>query len=405
MVPDRDPRGRREGSPTTRVRSLEMIKAEGPTPPPMRLEDRQWAGLFLFAGTVQFAIAMIIAEAVDPTYSVATNYISDLGVRAGAPIFNASIILLGIAILAASWFVFRAFKDRILMIVVLLAGAGAVGVGVFTENAPDGLHSIVSFITFLFAALSAILAFRVLRPPLSYLSVLLGVGSLLALGLYISKNYFDLGNGGMERMIVYPVLSMRIMASEGLNPANMTTGCGRFPAPAPPHRGARLPDGRRWHAPRASLPPVPDRQGSRSHRVHVHRDPELHGRFVPQHGHRRRPEPRDGRPAPRRIRPWPLRAPLRRLPRPGIESARTARDPHGPQPRGAVRVHPAGLGRGHGPDRDDPVPPRGGMGLAPARNPNESRGGPLVANLIGEIRTGRGRTSSVAVPRSGRRPI
>jgi len=187
-----------------------MIKAEGPTPPPMRLEDRQWAGLFLFAGTVQFAIAMIIAEAVDPMYSVATNYISDLGVRAGAPIFNASIILLGIAILATSWFVFRAFKDRILMIVVLLAGAGAVGVGVFTENAPDGLHSIVSFITFLFAALSAILAFRVLRPPLSYLSVLLGVGSLLALGLYISKNYFDLGNGGMERMIVYPVLAWGI---------------------------------------------------------------------------------------------------------------------------------------------------------------------------------------------------
>src|SRR5438876_974839 len=174
MVPDRDPRGRREGSPTARVRSLEMIKAMG------------------------------------PTYSVSTNYISDLGVRAGAPIFNASIILLGIAILATSWFVFRAFKDRILMIVVLLAGAGAVGVGVFTEKAPDGLHSIVSFITFLFAALSAILAFRVLRPPLSYLSVLLGVGSLLALGLYISKNYFDLGNGGMERMIVYPVLAWGI---------------------------------------------------------------------------------------------------------------------------------------------------------------------------------------------------
>src|SRR5437763_1424266 len=194
MVPDRDRRGRREGSPTARVRSLEMIKAKGPTPRPMRLEDRQWAGLFLFAGTVQFAIGMIIAEAVDPTYSVSTNYISDLGVRAGAPIFNASIILLGIAILATSWFVFRAFKDRILMIVVLLAGAGAVGVGVFTEKAPDGLHSIVSFITFLFAALSAILAFRVLRPPLSYLS----------------ENNFDLGSGGMERMIVYPVLAWGI---------------------------------------------------------------------------------------------------------------------------------------------------------------------------------------------------
>ena len=52
----------------------------------MRLEDRQWAGLLLLVGTTQFAIGMIIAEAVDPSYSVSTNYISDLGVRAGAAV-------------------------------------------------------------------------------------------------------------------------------------------------------------------------------------------------------------------------------------------------------------------------------------------------------------------------------
>ena len=175
----------------------------------MRLEDRQWAGLLLFAGTVQFSIGMILAEAVDKTYSVSTNYISDLGVRAGAAIFNSSIILLGLAILGTSWFIFRAFKDRILMVLVLLAGVGAVGVGVFNEKF-GAIHSIVSFITFLFAALSAIFAFRVLRPPLSFLSVLLGVGSLLALGLYIGGYYAGLGAGGMERMIVYPVLTWAI---------------------------------------------------------------------------------------------------------------------------------------------------------------------------------------------------
>src|SRR5437667_11400577 len=119
-----------------------MIKARGPTPRPMRLEDRQWAGLFLFAGTVQFAIGMIIAEAVDPTYLVATNYISDLGVRAGAPIFNGSRILLGIGILATSWFVFRAFKDRLLVIVVLLAGGGSVSGRVLAENARAASHTI-----------------------------------------------------------------------------------------------------------------------------------------------------------------------------------------------------------------------------------------------------------------------
>ena len=194
----------------SRLPTFEMIKGRMTDSPPVRLEDRQWAGLFLFAGTTQFAIGMIIAESVDPSYSVSTNYISDLGVRAGAAIFNSSIIILGLTILATSWFILRAFRDRILMVVVLLSGVGATGVGVFTENAPDSLHTIVSFITFLFAALSAILAFRILRPPFSYVSVILGLGSLVALALFISNNYLGLGAGGMERMIVYPVLTWAI---------------------------------------------------------------------------------------------------------------------------------------------------------------------------------------------------
>jgi hypothetical membrane protein len=187
-----------------------MVKRAASLPGPVRLDDRQWAGLSLFAGAVQFSIGMIIAEAVDPRYSVSENYISDLGVRAGAFVFNSSIMVLGLAILATSWFYFRAFKDRILTSVFLLAGIGAIGVGIFNE-AFDILHSLFSFITFFFAALSAIAAFRILRPPFSYLSVLMGAGSLVALGLFLSKNdYFKLGVGGMERMIVYPVLTWAI---------------------------------------------------------------------------------------------------------------------------------------------------------------------------------------------------
>lgn len=175
----------------------------------MRLDDRQWAGLALFAGAVQFSIGLIVAEAVDGDYSVRENYISDLGTGAGAAIFNSSIIVLGLTIIATSWFAFRALRDRVLTIVILLAGIGAIGVGVFTE-AFGILHSLFSFITFFFAALSALAAFRVVRPPFSFLSVLIGTASLLALGLFVSKNYLELGVGGMERMIVYPVLTWAI---------------------------------------------------------------------------------------------------------------------------------------------------------------------------------------------------
>jgi hypothetical membrane protein len=175
-----------------------------------KLDDRQWAGLILFAGTTQFAIFLTVAEAVYPGYSVSRNYISDLGVgTAAAGIFNTSIILLGLAILGTSWFVLRAFKDRVLTIAVALAGIGAIGVGVFTESFPS-IHPIVSLITFVFAGLSAMFAFRILKPPFSYLSVLLGIASLLALGLFISNEYLGLGPGGMERMIVWPVLTWGI---------------------------------------------------------------------------------------------------------------------------------------------------------------------------------------------------
>lgn len=173
---------------------------------PMRLDDRQWAGLLLFLGIAQFAvIGLTIAESVYPGYSVSQNYISDLGVGPAALIFDPSIIVVGLVVLATSWFLFRAFHDRILSIVVAFAGVGAIAVGVFTEDF-GVIHSLVSLWTFVFIALSAILAMRVARPPFQYISVVLGALSLIALGLYISKAYLGLGPGGMERMIVWPIL-------------------------------------------------------------------------------------------------------------------------------------------------------------------------------------------------------
>ena len=173
----------------------------------MRLDDRQWAGLLLFVGIAQFAIiGLTVAESVYPGYSVSINYISDLGVGPAALIFDPSIILVGLVVLATAWFLLRAFKDRLVSVVVALAGVGAIAVGVFTE-AFGVIHSLVSLWTFIFIALSAILAMRIVRPPFAYISVLLGLLSYAALGLYISKIYLGLGPGGMERMIVWPVLA------------------------------------------------------------------------------------------------------------------------------------------------------------------------------------------------------
>jgi hypothetical membrane protein len=45
-----------------------------------------------------------------------------------------------------------------------------------------------------------------MKYPFNIISILLGLMSLLALVLFIGNIYFGLGVGGMERMIVYPIL-------------------------------------------------------------------------------------------------------------------------------------------------------------------------------------------------------
>ncbi|HKT21030.1 MAG TPA: hypothetical protein VJR06_00195, partial [Nitrososphaerales archaeon] len=67
-------------------------------------------------------------------------------------------------------------------------------------------HGIFSLIVFLFAGLSALLTARLQKKPLFYFSIVLGVFTLVALVLYVGGDYLGLGAGGMERMVVYPVL-------------------------------------------------------------------------------------------------------------------------------------------------------------------------------------------------------
>lgn len=164
------------------------------------------AGLLIISGVTQFTILMIVSEALYPNYSVAYNYISDLGVGLTAPIFNSSITLLGIFVIISSWLLYKVFKSKVLSILLFLTGFGATGVGVFPEGSPLHLHTIMSAVTFIFAGVTAITAYKFTPKPISWISVILGILSLTALGLFASGNYLGIGHGGMERMIVYPVL-------------------------------------------------------------------------------------------------------------------------------------------------------------------------------------------------------
>ncbi|AMD30816.1 DUF998 domain-containing protein [Acidilobus sp. 7A] len=172
------------------------------------------AGYSVFVGAAQFLILMIVAEAIYPGYSVSQNYISDLGNPRLAPstphatIFNTSIILLGLLlIIGGSILAYkeRGVTGRLLGVLVAISGLGAAGVGFFPEGSPYDLHVISSLIVFLFASLASYPA-SLYRGHRSPLWGALGTIGLVALALYIAKDYMSLGWGGMERMIVYPNL-------------------------------------------------------------------------------------------------------------------------------------------------------------------------------------------------------
>ncbi len=177
----------------------------------MAFEIRKLAGLLLFLGTAQLTVGLMIAAVLTPGYDIANETISALGVQEAALWFSGTVILLGIFVLAAAYFLRSVFGSLVVMILLALAGIGAIGLGIFPAADPYAdIHAIFSLITFLFANVTAIYVARFLHAPLRHISIILGVVGLVALVLFVSGTDLGLGVGGIERMIVLPVLAWGI---------------------------------------------------------------------------------------------------------------------------------------------------------------------------------------------------
>ena len=187
----------------------------------MSHSTEKMAGILFFIADTQFVLCLIIAETLYPGYSVSSNYISDLGVGPSAIVFNSSVFLLGLMLLAGTYFQRHNQDLKTVNTMLLLMAIGAMGVGIFTKNYTLP-HGAVSSAAFFFAGLSAITSSKILPKPLSQISIVLGAMTLAALTLFSagiitsgsltsteafdSGFYLGLGPGGMERMIVYPAL-------------------------------------------------------------------------------------------------------------------------------------------------------------------------------------------------------
>ncbi len=182
----------------------------------------QKVGLLLFAGGVQFVIMLTIAEALYPGYSIAQNFISDLGIwnRRSAYIFNPSVFILGfLAVIAA--LIARRVMPKIPSFLLLISGIGAMGVGIFNELIVVP-HLAFAGMAFCGSGLAALSLVRHLKAPFKYMSAILGGCTLIAIALLVSGIHLGLGIGGMERMVLYPAITFGI----GLGGYLMADGSG-----------------------------------------------------------------------------------------------------------------------------------------------------------------------------------
>ncbi len=180
----------------------------------MHSSDLNYAGTLLFLAGFIALMGIITGEIFYPAgYSTANSEISDLGstrppealiYQPSATIFNGTMILTGILVLAGAFFAHRAGWERWSSLLLALVGTGILGVGIFPGNVGT-LHGLSAMLTFIGGGIAAVMSARALCGPFRFIAVLLGCITLLALlGLGVLMPV--LGDGGAERWIAYPII-------------------------------------------------------------------------------------------------------------------------------------------------------------------------------------------------------
>ena len=166
------------------------------------------AGALIFAGSVQLVFGIFLAEELYPGYSVSQT-ISSLGVAsASAPsalVFNSSLFLEGLLVLAGAYYLWRAAKSPLITVLFALGGIGAVGGALFPQDVPN-VHLGISIISFFAAGLAPFATLRLQTPPFKYFSVLAGIVSFTAAALLSTNLTLGLAYGAMERIVAYPAI-------------------------------------------------------------------------------------------------------------------------------------------------------------------------------------------------------
>ena len=186
---------------------------------PIRQRLPSVAGVLYSSAGFVLLMGIITAETKYPVFRHYTTRqeISDLGgtrppqglvTQPSAMIFDTTMLIAGVLLLAGAFALWRLYQHRVLTVVSTLFGAGTLGVGIFPGNTSP--HPVVALIAFVFAPLTAIAAFRVTSGPFRFMSLFAGLLSLVALiaGELGDNSTFvkSIGIGGTERWQVFPII-------------------------------------------------------------------------------------------------------------------------------------------------------------------------------------------------------
>jgi len=176
------------------------------------------AGSLIFFAGIQWFMTVLAAETLFPGYSIMANDLSDLAstvppnvsvIQPSAMLFNVTTFLFGMLIIASAFLIHRVCKKRLFTALLALSGLAAMAVGIFPGDTGT-IHGLVALAWFVTAPLSAIVAFKFLKKPFAYFSVIIGVFALIVLisAFFAGESslFVTFGRGGEERMLVYPIV-------------------------------------------------------------------------------------------------------------------------------------------------------------------------------------------------------
>lgn len=169
------------------------------------------SGSLLFLSGLVFFVFNTISESLYPNYDPKTNALSDLG-AVGAPtryLWDGQLLVSGVVGLVGIYLLFYRSnwgsgvrRRRLTGIFYFLPAVGMTIVSLFPENYNILVHTLGAFLTFLFGGVSAVYAYRLTKPPFRYLSVILGLITLIS--TFALGSAETIGFGLVERLVVYP---------------------------------------------------------------------------------------------------------------------------------------------------------------------------------------------------------